>query len=75
MYLVNKKHITRLERRQDRGDITFALQRRARDRMDTALHLGRHDKREARLTKTGWARQQHVIAGLIAAARGSNERL
>ena len=75
MHLVDEQHVVRFERREDRGDITLALQRRAGDRVDTTVHLDRDDERKAGLAESGRSSEEHVITGFAATASSGNERL
>ena len=69
MDLVHEEDVAGLERRQDRGDVALALERRAGDGADADPELLAHDEGEARLAEPGRADEEDVVERLAAGAR------
>ena len=75
MDLVDEEHVARLEVRQQRGEITRALQHRAGGALDGHAHLLGDDVRQGGLAQARRAEDQRVVQGLLAAAGGADEQL
>jgi len=71
--LVDEEHVAGLEIREQRRQITWALDRRAARHPQLSTHLRRDDVREGGLAEPGRAVEQQMIERLLALARRTNE--
>ena len=67
--LVDEEHGARLQRRQERGDVALALQRRAGGLDERHPELGGDDLGERGLAQAGRAGEQDVVQRLLARGR------
>ncbi len=66
MDLVDEEHAARLQRRQERGDVALALERRPGGLHERHVELGGDDLRERGLAEPGRPGQQQVVERLAA---------
>ena len=69
MDLVDEQHVVRLERGQDRGDVTFPFERRPGNLPDLDVELAADDLRQRGLAETRRPREEHVVERLPPALR------
>src|SRR5712691_2061159 len=73
--LVDEQHVPGFQIRQDRGEISRALENRPRGLAQIDPHFARDDVRERGLAQPRRAEQQHVVQRLAARARRLDEDL
>ena len=72
--LVDEEHGARLERGQERGHVTLALERRAGGLHERGVELAGGDLGQRRLAEAGRPGQQHVVERLAAPPRRLHEQ-
>ena len=73
--LVDEQHVAVVEVGEDGGEVTGALERGAARDAQADVHLGGDDPRQRGLAEARRAREQQVVDGLAAAARGAEQDL
>ena len=73
--LVDEQHVAVVEVGEDGGEITGPLERGPARDAEAHSHLGRDDPRQGGLAETGRTREEEVVDGLAAPARGSEQDL
>ena len=73
--LVDEQHVAVVEVGEDGGEVAGALERGTAGDAQADVHLGGDDSRQRGLAQPGRAREQQVVGGLAAAARGAEQDL
>ena len=75
MDLVDEQHVAVVEVGEDGGEVAGALERGTAGDPQADVHLGGDDSRQRGLAQAGRAREQQVVGGLAATARGAEQDL